>query len=958
MQILIILFIITIVLGVGNHQGVMEVISQPFLLRWEVYAFSGLLLMIILLTIVIIKIRKAYLEIRGGLRELQNKKVAAPVVVPVVKPSGKRSYSTTSTPLSPSKPRVFVSPNPTLTVRGFKTSSWLNAALSLMGMKPWFPASQQRGSEFSVTNPSTYARLLNTVKPVNAMISVKGGRPLVNHILRMCSLIGLDKSLGLVKVIIAFMSFCFKYIQSNGLNGLVIYLKACTVILQQASGKHKLESMNGLKIRFARTRSGYPRVIPMLHRARIHEPKIFKLWMTLFSLYRVLEVPGKLNLSTITNPSTMDPSNLPKISQLLETAFWPGLINLSRFDDTRIGQNWLEPWDFIRSLRATPFIIRKASSAAGWIRLTTAETATVQSTAPASILAAIVAWKDNPMMFTILKDWCNMTGNVWLLNRIDSWSRILLTMCDPSDSRIELYKGMRTVLGQTYGRTLGKLGFKEEAAGKVRVFAFVDPFTQWLMKPLHDALFEILSLIPQDGTTDQLAPVRLLISRKPKGPFFSYDLTAATDRLPLIVQMTILSKLMTSHGANLWASMLVGRQYDYVYKPVKGKTQRGTVVYGAGQPMGALSSWAMLAFTHHAIVQMASFDAGKTKSGEWFADYAVLGDDIVIADAAVASSYLSLMEILGVNIGLAKSLVSLDGQTLEFAKKTIHRKADVSAVPFSEYWIGRQSLGPSLELVSKYKLTLSKYLDIFGFGFRAKGSMSGDIMSLGRRMRHRILAYFSPLGPNPLTMREFFSLKGINRFYKWTDRKEISLVTNFVAKELQRLLEKLDSPEMIVLVDNARQLSEVNKDREYYGTKRRDAPGARKLDLPGLHPERPTYAWSASSPDVRYIDKQIYYEVTDELCQTIYREAFLDVRVMVRDLRYAIEDAIKAKSGPSVGDLDMVLTKYQEFQDLLAEVPFPKEITIKPKEEARVSQLELIKQWEVYSRYLRSTLST
>jgi hypothetical protein len=31
----------------------------------------------------------------------------------------------------------------------------------------------------------------------------------------------------------------------------------------------------------------------------------------------------------------------------------------------------------------------------------------------------------------------------------------------------------------------GKLGFKEEAAGKLRVFALVDCFTQWALKPLH-----------------------------------------------------------------------------------------------------------------------------------------------------------------------------------------------------------------------------------------------------------------------------------------------------------------------------------------------------------------------------------------------------------------------------------------------------------------------------------------
>lgn len=34
------------------------------------------------------------------------------------------------------------------------------------------------------------------------------------------------------------------------------------------------------------------------------------------------------------------------------------------------------------------------------------------------------------------------------------------------------------------------------------------------------------------------------------------------------------------------------------------------VRYSVGQPMGALSSWAMLAMVHHAIVQFSAFRAG------------------------------------------------------------------------------------------------------------------------------------------------------------------------------------------------------------------------------------------------------------------------------------------------------------------------------------------------------------
>lgn len=54
---------------------------------------------------------------------------------------------------------------------------------------------------------------------------------------------------------------------------------------------------------------------------------------------------------------------------------------------------------------------------------------------------------------------------------------------------------------------LGRLGTKEEPAGKVRVFAMVDPFTNWLLKPLHKLIFRYLSKIEQDGTFDQLAPI-------------------------------------------------------------------------------------------------------------------------------------------------------------------------------------------------------------------------------------------------------------------------------------------------------------------------------------------------------------------------------------------------------------------------------------------------------------------
>jgi len=52
---------------------------------------------------------------------------------------------------------------------------------------------------------------------------------------------------------------------------------------------------------------------------------------------------------------------------------------------------------------------------------------------------------------------------------------------------------------------IGKLSKKAEAAGKIRIFAMVDVWTQSLLKPLHLALFDFLKSLPNDGTFDQNA---------------------------------------------------------------------------------------------------------------------------------------------------------------------------------------------------------------------------------------------------------------------------------------------------------------------------------------------------------------------------------------------------------------------------------------------------------------------
>jgi hypothetical protein len=224
---------------------------------------------------------------------------------------------------------------------------------------------------------------------------------------------------------------------------------------------------------------------------------------------------------------------------------------------------------------------------------------------------------------------------------------------------------------------LGKLSEKLEAAGKVRVFAITDLWSQSILAPLHNAIMIALRGLVTDGTFDQLAPLRRLMDRGHK-EFWSFDLSAATDRLPVLLQEQVLGLLISPSFAKAWRHLLVGRPWYHKGVPF---------YYSVGQPMGALSSWGMLALTHHLLVQIAAYRVGHRR---FFSDYAVLGDDLVIANERVAESYLSLMEYLGVDINLSKSLISRAG-IAEFAKRLLASVVDETktsteeAATFADY---------------------------------------------------------------------------------------------------------------------------------------------------------------------------------------------------------------------------------------------------------------------------------
>jgi hypothetical protein len=149
----------------------------------------------------------------------------------------------------------------------------------------------------------------------------------------------------------------------------------------------------------------------------------------------------------------------------------------------------------------------------------------------------------------------------------------------------------------------------------------------------------------------------------------------------------------------------------------------------------------MLALTHHLLVMWAAKRAGFTPGT--FSKYAVLGDDIVIADGRVAQQYLILLEAIGVKVGLAKSLVSRKG-ALEFAKRYFVNGVDCSPVALKE--VAAVKMNPTFAgaFGIKYQLSFARMISIFGFGYRVKARLSGYLGDLPQRVRSYLISWFSP----------------------------------------------------------------------------------------------------------------------------------------------------------------------------------------------------------------------
>jgi len=206
-----------------------------------------------------------------------------------------------------------------------------------------------------------------------------------------------------------------------------------------------------------------------------------------------------------------------------------------------------------------------------------------------------------------------------------------------------------------FNDALGKIVFLQEEGGKARVVCAPNAWVQIMMRPLANYLDDITRTIEAHQRTwdnspgfsckyDQSIGAELLRQWLREGrECYSFDLSSATDRFPLEVQLACLEGLGIGET---W-----GKALEQVAKAPYHCMETDEIwQYAVGQPMGLNCSMSLFHLTHFILL---GYLATECHAGP--GSFAVLGDDVIIADKTMAEAYNTYLTQMGVDITTVKS---------------------------------------------------------------------------------------------------------------------------------------------------------------------------------------------------------------------------------------------------------------------------------------------------------------
>jgi hypothetical protein len=235
------------------------------------------------------------------------------------------------------------------------------------------------------------------------------------------------------------------------------------------------------------------------------------------------------------------------------------------------------------------------------------------------------------------------------------------------------------IFSKKQGGSLRTLSWFSDGIGKVRIIALADWISQSVLSPLHHVIFSKLKKLSTDYTHDQTSSIKIAKLWYQDGKqVWCFDLSAATDRIPISLQRKILNLCGLSEiGCKAWEFIMTERPFlapnSKYYK------------YSVGQGIGLYSSWSTIAYTHHILVRLAALRNNIHN----FQDYIILGDDVAIANKSVAEEYTKIIKALGIDISIPKSIIPHDGyNSWEFASKLMLNGDNISPLPLGLLLLG------------------------------------------------------------------------------------------------------------------------------------------------------------------------------------------------------------------------------------------------------------------------------
>jgi len=358
-----------------------------------------------------------------------------------------------------------------------------------------------------------------------------------------------------------FAKWVSNMVRKQGTPGLVQYLKtAHTMLMQGVPGSElKVPSREISKVAVAARGDNLPAVIPRYARGFIRRGDVstIRFWLTLLGMYRILLIEPKYKLGSITSKGAkIERSWLTEWVTFLRGKFVRGL-------EMHTGEKLLDVGTDVLS-RPSVFPIMKSSADLPNVDWEANEVG--PSTSFGCRFNAAKRWTEGSWGWSLFRYLSvhpggeGTTQSLWTLMLEVAEAAPLAQSRTASDTVLETLRRKRSDPAHIRARKLdeysngskanGRLSVKIEPAGKARVFAMVDYWTQVALKPLHEWIFSVLREIPQDGTFDQMKPVkRLLKVVSLEQRIHSFDLSAATDRIPVLLQGLLLWQIFGRHFA-------------------------------------------------------------------------------------------------------------------------------------------------------------------------------------------------------------------------------------------------------------------------------------------------------------------------------------------------------------------------------------------------------------------------